>query len=108
MLLRILGLFLHYCIDVAQVASLLVIVKTVAENEVVRNLHCHVLDVKGHLQTFRLEQERAYMHSLRLLFLKHIEKSLHCKTRLDDVLHNDDSASLDVLVQSDKLLYVAR
>ena len=47
MLLRILGLFLHYCIDVAQVASLLVIVKTVAENEVVRNLHCHVLDVKG-------------------------------------------------------------
>lgn len=50
MLLRILGLFLHDCIDVAQVASLLVIVETVAEDKVVRNLHCHVLDVKGHFQ----------------------------------------------------------
>ena len=108
MLLRILGLFLHDCIDVAQVASLLVIVKTVAENEVVGNLHCHVLDIERHLQAFRLEQERAYMHSLWLLFLKHIEESLHCKTRLDDVLHDDYRAALDVLIQSDKLLYVAR
>lgn len=48
------GLLLNKGVDVAQVAALLVIVETIAKDEVVRNLHRHILDVERHLQTLRL------------------------------------------------------
>lgn len=48
------GLLLNKRVDVAQVAALLVIVETITEDEIVRNLHRHILDVERHFQTLRL------------------------------------------------------
>lgn len=48
------GLLLNKRVDVAQVAALLVIVETITKDEIVRNLHRHILDVERHLQTLRL------------------------------------------------------
>lgn len=48
------GLLLNKRVDVAQVAALLVIVEPIAKDEIVRNLHRHILDVERHFQTLRL------------------------------------------------------
>ena len=52
-----LSILFYDCINLLQVSALLVVIKTIAHDEVVRNLHRHILDVERHLQTLRLEQQ---------------------------------------------------
>ncbi len=100
-------LSLYNRVDVSEVASLLVVVKAIAHDEVIGDLHDGVFDVEGHLQLSGLDEERADMQRLRFIFPECGEHLLHGVARVHDVFHDDDGASLEILVDTDELFDLA-
>lgn len=91
--------FIAYClksllfddgINVAEVASLLVVVEAIANDEVVGNLEGSILDVEWHLQLLGLHEQGADVDRSRIARAEGFNHALHGATCVDDVLDNDD------------------
>ena len=93
-------LFAYQRIDVRQVASLLVVVESVAYDEVVGYLHCHILYVEVNLQLVGFDEQRAYMHRLWMAGAYRLHHALHRQTSVDDVLNNYHRAAGKVFVDA--------
>ena len=100
-------LFFNKCVNVAQVASLLVIIETVTQNEIIRNLHCDIFHIERNLKTFRFEQKSTDVYGLRIACSERFYHAFDCQARFHDVLNNYHRASGEVFVYSDNLLYLA-
>ena len=82
-------LLFHQSIYVAQVASLLVVVESVADDEVVRYLHCRIFDVQVDLKFFGFEQKRADVYGLGIACSERVYHAFHCQTAFDNVFKDN-------------------
>ena len=102
------GLLFDQCVDVTQAASLLIVVETITNDEVVGDTQCCILHVKRHGELARLEQQCADTDTVGLILLQFLHHVLHGAARIDDILHDNDVASLDISGQAYNFLDDAR
>ena len=98
----------HYRVNISQIASLLIIVETVAHNEVVGDLHGGVLYVEWHLQLAGFHQERADVQALGIARSQLLQHALHGEARVDDVLNDNHRTTFQVLVNANNFLDLSR
>ena len=71
------GLLFDQCVDVTQAASLLIVVETITNDEVVGDTQCCILHVKRHGELARLEQQCADTDTVGLILLQFLHHVLH-------------------------------
>ena len=81
-------------VNLLQHSSISIIVKPVAYDEIVWYRATYVIDLEILLETAGLEEKRCNINPFRFQLRQVAQHRIHCDTRVDNVLDNDDVATL--------------
>lgn len=98
----------YYRIDVAKIATITVIVKAVADDEVIGDVQGHILHGNASLVAFGLQEQGADMNLGRTHRLQALNKFVDGLARLDDVLYDYHAAAFDIFRHTDEFFYDTR
>src|SRR5882757_10922099 len=85
--------------DVGKIPEALGVVHAVADDEMVRNGEAHVLRLDGFETAVRLVEQRGYAKRAWLVLHEHALEEGEGEASVEDVLHQDDVAPLDRMVE---------
>lgn len=97
----------HHGVDASEVSSLSIVVKSVSDDEVVRDFEAAVRYVEIDFQVFGFDEQCCDADVLWIFLLQQFQQFLHGESRVNDVFDDDDGSAFDVLFQSEKLFYLA-
>ena len=93
-------------IDVGQIACQSVKVESVAKDELAGDFKSHIVRSFTDGEGFGLEKQRDHLDRSRIMFGQFLAELCCRDTAVDDVLHDEYVAALDVLGQSHELFYL--
>ena len=91
-------------VDVLQISAQLIVIQAVADDKLVADLHRLVTNLEGFVVGVGLEEEGTYLDRGGLQRLQRLEHVGDALTRVDNILDDDDVATLDGIVEADELM----
>ena len=90
-------------INIRQIPPLLVIIQSIAHDELVPNVHAYIVDGVGVLEIVGLEEQCGDAHVGGFQVAEFLRGVTQGVSRVDDVFHDDHMAAVQGTVQADKL-----
>ena len=101
-------LFFYNSVDIAEVSAFLVVIQSISHDEIVRDFHNSIVDIKVNLQVAWLHEEGTNLNAGWVHLLQVFNHVGHGETGIYDVLNNNHVATCQILVQTHQGLHAAR
>ena len=101
-------LFFYNGVDVAEVSAFLVIIQSISHDEIVRDFHNSIVDIKINLQVAWFHEEGTNFDAGWVHLLQVFNHVSHGETGIYDVLYDNHVAACQILVQPHQGLHAAR
>src|SRR5690606_33714229 len=96
---------LYQTVNVRQITSITVVIQTITDNKVVRNLKTYIVQVNSTLTSSRLKEHGCYKNLFCSCLLNLIDTAFNSNSCIYDVFKKDHCTTFQLFVEANQFLY---